>query len=179
MMRRARLGMLLFIASEAFFFLTLVMSYIYLSVHFGGVPRRYLAVPRTALFSVLLFASSFTAHRAGHAASTGETTRFRAWLAATIALGVAFLAGQGTEYRDLLQAGLTPSSNIFGSAFFTVTGFHGLHVLVGLILLSVLALVADRDHPRQSAVTCITAYWHFVDAVWVVVFGVVYLWMAP
>jgi len=178
-MQRTPLGMLLFIASEAFFFLTLVMSYVYLSGHFGGVPRHYLAVPRTALFSVLLFASSFTVHRAAHAAHAGRTTRFRAWLGATIALGAAFLAGQGTEYHDLLQAGLTPSSNIFGSAFFTVTGFHGLHVLVGLVLLGVLALVADREHPRQSAVTCITAYWHFVDAVWVVVFGVIYLWMAP
>ncbi len=179
MTARTPLGMMLFIASEAFFFLTLVMSYVYLSGHFGATPHHYLAVSRTAIFSVLLFASSVTVHQAAHAARRGHTGRFRGWLAATIVLGAAFLAGQGIEYHDLLAAGLTPSSNVFGSAFFTVTGFHGLHVAVGLLLLGILAVVADRDHPRHTAVTCITAYWHFVDAVWVVVFSVIYLWMTP
>jgi heme/copper-type cytochrome/quinol oxidase subunit 3 len=103
--------------------------------------------------------------------------RSRLWLAVTALLGAAFLAGQGLEYARLLGAGLRPGSELFGTTFFTLTGLHALHVLVGLVLLATL-LAAAAARPRRvghAAWEGIAMYWHFVDAVWVVVFSVVYL----
>jgi len=88
-------------------------------------------------------------------------------------------AAQAKEYLRLIGAQTTISSNVFATSFFTLTGFHGLHVLVGLIMLSILAglaWVGDFRGPRSVAVEAVSLYWHFVDAVWVVIFTVVYLW---
>ena len=101
-----------------------------------------------------------------------------AWLVATILLGVTFIAGQGSEYYGLLRHGVTIQTNLFATTFFTLTGFHGLHVCVGLAaLLVVLALMwlGDFKRRRPRALETIGLYWHFVDGVWVIVFSVVYL----
>jgi heme/copper-type cytochrome/quinol oxidase subunit 3 len=100
------------------------------------------------------------------------------WIA-SIGLGGVFLIGQLTEYARMYADGITISTNLFTSAFFTLTGFHGLHVFVGLIALSSIGLLAylgDFAHGRRRVgVDVVSIYWHFVDAVWVVVFGLVYL----
>ncbi|HEX6061326.1 MAG TPA: cytochrome c oxidase subunit 3, partial [Candidatus Limnocylindria bacterium] len=103
--------------------------------------------------------------------------RSRAWLGLTALLGAGFLAGQALEYGRLLGAGLRPGSEMFGTTFFTLTGLHAVHVLVGLVLLATL-FAASSTRPRrvgQTAWEGIAMYWHFVDAVWVVVFSVVYV----
>jgi heme/copper-type cytochrome/quinol oxidase subunit 3 len=102
----------------------------------------------------------------------------RGWLAATILLGGVFLIGQGLEYWGLFTGGVRVGSNLFSTAFFTLTGFHGLHVCVGLIaLLVVLGLTQAGNTGRRPspALKAVGLYWHFVDLVWVVVFSVVYL----
>ncbi|HYR94130.1 MAG TPA: cytochrome c oxidase subunit 3 [Methylomirabilota bacterium] len=163
-------GMALFIASESIFFLSIVAAYVALRP--GGLvaAKSELDIARTAVFSVFLFASSATMGIAERRASRG-------WLLLTAGLGAVFLAGQGLEYARLLSSGIGPSTNLFGTTFFTLTGLHGLHVLVGLIAISALFLAA-RSRPkrvRPVAWEAVAWYWHFVDAVWVVVFSVVYL----
>jgi heme/copper-type cytochrome/quinol oxidase subunit 3 len=105
--------------------------------------------------------------------------RLAAWLGVTIALGAVFLVGQGTEYAALLHEDVTISRNLFGTTFFTLTGFHGLHVLIGLVLLFVLqglTRFGGEHQPRAGAMEAASIYWHFVDGVWVVIFAIVYLW---
>lgn len=174
------LGVVLFVASETVFFLMLIVSY----VHFFGesdvaeMARGHLDPLRTGIFSLFLFSSSFTVWRAERSRRAGRPGGRRAWLAATILLGAVFLAGQVWEYTGLFGAHIGIGSNLFGSNFFTLTGFHGLHVLIGLVMLSVLLgldvsnALGRRAGPAQQSVS---VYWHFVDAVWVVIFGVVYI----
>lgn len=176
----SRLGVLMFILSESAFFLMLIVAYV---VYQGapashGEAARMLDVGRTGIFSLCLFSSSFTVHRAGAAARRGSRRGLHFWLAGTILLGTAFLAGQAWEYLNLFQKGESLGRDLFGSTFFTLTGFHGFHVLVGLVVLStILGLslsgsIADR---RSHAMETASIYWHFVDAVWVVIFSLVYL----
>jgi cytochrome c oxidase subunit I len=175
------LGMLTFISSEAFFFGSLIVSYM---VYRGRSPEgpgpHDLDVLQTALFSVALFASSATIVLAERRLHDGDQRGFRRWLLATIALGLVFVGGQAAEYLSLYREGITIDRNAFTSAFYTLTGFHGLHVVVGLIALAVVARLAfagDYERGRHgAAVASVAAYWHFVDAVWLVVFSVVYLW---
>jgi heme/copper-type cytochrome/quinol oxidase subunit 3 len=164
------LGVGLFIASESLFFLGVVIAYAVFRDQGLATAKAQLDIGRTAVFSVLLFASSGTM---GLAAAR----RSRGWLALTAVLGAVFLAGQGLEYARLLTAGIRPGSELFGTTFFTLTGLHGIHVLIGLVLLATL-LVAASARPRRiggAAWEGVAMYWHFVDAVWVVVFSVVYV----
>jgi heme/copper-type cytochrome/quinol oxidase subunit 3 len=167
---RNLLGVGLFIGSESLFFLGVVIAYVVFREQGLTTAKAQLDVGRTALFSVLLFASSGTV-------ALAVARRSRLWLALTAFLGAAFLAGQVLEYARLLGAGLRPGSELFGTAFFTLTGLHAVHVLVGLVLLVILGAAAGAG-PRgagRAAWEGIAMYWHFVDAVWVVVFSVVYL----
>src|SRR5262249_40655327 len=127
-------GMLAFIFSEAGFFMTLLLAYLFFYVHPqpGPTPKE-LDVPRTLVFSVCLFASSLTVWRCEVAMGKRQRSRMLGWLALTIVLGGIFLIGQGTEYWKLFQTGVDVSTNLFSTTFFTLTGFHGLHVLLGLI----------------------------------------------
>ena len=127
---------------------------------------------RTLLFSVCLFASSGTVYLAERRFGRADLGGFRAWWIATIGLGLVFLGGQLTEYARLYAEGITIDRDVYTSAFFTLTGFHGFHVLVGLIALSVVA----RLRVRRVVVDTVSIYWHFVDAVWVVILSLVYLW---
>lgn len=178
-----KLGVGLFILSEAQFFLLLVIAYIYYHAYPGPGPTSaaVLNPERTGLFSIALFSSSATMWMASRAARRADGHRLTGWLGATIVLGVIFLFGQAQEYRDLIAHGVTMSRNLFATTFFTLTGFHGLHVLVGLIALAItLGLArAGKLHPRErDGFGAVEWYWHFVDAVWVVIFSVVYLWGA-
>ena len=177
-------GMLSFISSEVFFFGALIITFIlYRSRSLDGPGPAELAalVPRTAVFSLLLFASSATIMVAERRLAKADHRGFLNWLLATLVLGAIFLFGQITEYRHMFAQGFTLGRNLFTSAFFTLTGFHGLHVAVGLIALAVLAgLALSRGFPRhdkhKEAVEAVGFYWHFVDAVWLVVFPLCYLW---
>jgi cytochrome c oxidase subunit I len=174
------LGTLAFISSESVFFLSLIATFvIYRTASPSGPGPQILEVGRTALFSALLFASSGTIVLAERRLAGDDQSGFRRWLLATILLGAGFLLGQALEYRRLFAEGIGIGTNLFTSAFFTLTGFHGLHVLIGLVMLAIvagLARVGDfRRGRRHAAVASVAAYWHFVDAVWVAVFSVVYL----
>jgi len=167
---RTILGVAIFIASESVFFLAIVLAYVAYRDAGLATAKANLDIGRTAIFSIALFASSATMVLAARA-------RSGRWLAATMALGAIFLVGQGSEYARLLGEGIGPGSALFGTTFFTLTGLHGLHVLAGLVALAAL-LAASRRRARAVgpvAWEAVGLYWHFVDAVWVVVFSVVYI----
>ena len=166
----ALLGVALFIASESIFFLAIVVAYVALRAGGLATAKTELDIVRTFIFSLFLFSSSATM-------SLAERRGSRLWLAATGVLGAVFLTGQGLEYARLLGGGIAPSSGLFGTTFFTLTGLHALHVLGGLAAIAAL-YAASSLRParvRGTAWQAVAWYWHFVDGVWVVVFSVVYL----
>ena len=172
--------MLIFIASESFFFITLIISYVYYSRPGGTLSEsaQYLDVTKTGIFTFFLLSSSLTIEIADKKLHKGKRKGMLTWLWISILLGVVFLVGQGLEYATLIEEKITISQNIFGSAFFTLTGFHGLHVFIGLLALIILAgIIASKKYKtvEYDAFNTATVYWHFVDAVWVVVFSVVYI----
>src|SRR5580698_9065662 len=178
MKERVLMGMTLFVASEAIFFLMLVLAYANYHKVTGATAAAVLDPVKTGVFTVALLSSSFTMWLAERAREK-ETNQVGLWLFATILLGSIFMIGQGTEYFHLITEKITISRDLFGSTFFTLTGFHGLHVIVGLILLALLfalAVFGRKHEPTTIGMQAIAIYWHFVDAVWIVVFSTVYLW---
>lgn len=176
-----KMAMGVFILSESIFFLLLVIAYINYHTQSGRLSSaaQLLNFHSAIVFSLFLFSSSFTLWRAEANLRKKRRSRVPLWLGVTIIFGAVFLFGQGREYYDLVHQNVNISRNLFGTTFFTLTGFHGLHVLTGLILLSImlaLTVFGRDDEPRESALGAIGYYWHFVDAVWVVIFSVVYLW---
>lgn len=171
--------MKLTIGSEAVFFICLIVAYLFFwrSGHFQQHVETHLHVGTTGIFTVLLLSSSFTFWRAEKNFDKGEIAKAKGWLAATILLGLIFLAGQGHEYYNLIQEDVLVSKSEFGSSFYTLTGFHGLHVLIGLIVLGiVLALTMSGALQKNSTVLrTVGIYWHFVDVVWIFVFTTIYL----
>jgi heme/copper-type cytochrome/quinol oxidase subunit 3 len=179
-MNRNKALMLFFIGSEAFFFLALIVSYVYYS-HPGGTlsaTAKYLDFRHTSIFTIFLLSSSLTIEFAAIKAHQEKRSALLLWLLVTIVFGMVFLFGQMREYILLIESNVTISKNVFGSAFFTLTGFHGFHVFIGLIfLLIVLNMIFTGKFKKIEATAFRSAalYWHFVDAVWVVVFSVVYI----
>jgi len=174
------LGMALFLLSETVFFALLIIAYITFrnSVTAGPNAANSLDPLTTSFFSIALFASSFTVWRADKAHDRRDHRGVVVWLVATIVLGLIFLIGQGSEYWRLLTDNVTVSRNVFGTTFFTLTGFHGFHVFVGLVMLSILTVIALTGHlkgPRAGALSAISLYWHFVDVVWIFIFSIVYI----
>jgi len=173
-------GVIAFIISEAGFFGVLILAYLFYNATTASGPgSRELNLLKTSIFSVCLFASSFTIWRSEVAARMNKQTRMKLWLAFTILLGGIFVIGQGMEYWDLYRTGVTVGLDLFATTFFTLTGFHGLHVCVGLLaLLIVLGVAFGRSfkNGHLPALGPVGLYWHFVDVVWVFVFSIVYLW---
>jgi heme/copper-type cytochrome/quinol oxidase subunit 3 len=165
---------LFFISSESIFFVSLIVMYSVYSFHFSS---SQLDIPRTFWFSLALFASSGTMIFAEKFLHAGNKRGFITLLIATIALGAIFLAGQLTEYIKLYGDGTKiNSAGEFGTTFFTLTGFHGFHVFVGLVALtSILILGRDWKPGHETPVRSVGYYWHFVDGVWVFIFSIVYL----
>jgi heme/copper-type cytochrome/quinol oxidase subunit 3 len=174
------LGTLAFVSSEAVFFGALIIGFLeYRTRSASGPGPSVLDVGRTALFSLALFASSATIWLADRRLRRGDGRGFAIWVGVTIVLGLVFLAGQGTEYARLIASGVAPGRNLFTSAFYGLTGFHGAHVIIGLLALAIvagLALAGDFRHGRHGAAAAVSVYWHFVDAVWALLFGLIYLW---
>jgi heme/copper-type cytochrome/quinol oxidase subunit 3 len=176
---RNKAGVLMFIISEAGFFAVLILAYLFYNASPQPGPNAHnLDLFKTGIFSLCLFASSFTIWRSEVSEKTGNHRAMNAWLAITILLGGIFIVGQGLEYWGLFKSGVSVSSNLFATTFFTLTGFHGLHVCVGLIMLLVvlgLSLGGAFKEGRWPALGAVSYYWHFVDIVWVFVLTVVYI----
>jgi heme/copper-type cytochrome/quinol oxidase subunit 3 len=181
MIEKTKLGMLLFLASEAFFFAMLILAYVY---YRGASPdgpnaATSLDVPSAAIFTAFLLGSSGTLWLAERSMAQERPAGLRLWLLVTVVLGAVFLVGQGWEYLRLIQENVTIDRNLFGTTFFTLTGFHGLHVFSGLIALAILSGLAFAGWftgPHAVAIESVGWYWHFVDVVWIVIFTLIYLW---
>lgn len=171
-------GMAFFIASEALIFANLIAAYLYLEIRNGNwrPPVDYI-IP--IIGSVLLFGSSIPIRFAGNAITKGNQRNLRIGLIATILMGAGFLVGLGLEYYGAIHDhNFTPSSSIFGSSFFALTGLHASHVIVGLIILIVVLIRSIRGDftPKNHwAIVAGELYWHFVDSVWLFVLTIVYI----
>lgn len=176
---RGRVGMLALIAAEASIFVIFVVAYLFYvgKSLTGPTPKDVLRVP--IFYTICLLSSSLTIHLAIRAIQQGRISDFRNWWFGTIALGATFLYGTAREwYRLIFKDGLTIQTNLFGTTYYSLVGLHGFHVTVGLILLSFVLAFAFLGHVKQEhtyRLDVLSLYWHFVDAVWVVVFSVVYV----
>jgi cytochrome c oxidase subunit 3/cytochrome o ubiquinol oxidase subunit 3 len=175
---RARVGMFSLIAAESAIFVIFVVAYLfYAGKSLSGPTPSVLRVP--IFFTVCLLSSSLTIHFAVSSLRKGRRGPFAAWWILTIVLGALFLAGTAFEWRHLIRdEGLTIDTNLFGTTYYSLVGLHAFHVTAGLLLLGVVALFALLRRVLQEhaeRVDVLSLYWHFVDAVWVVVFTVVYL----
>jgi cytochrome c oxidase subunit 3/cytochrome o ubiquinol oxidase subunit 3 len=176
---RGRVAMFGLIAAESAIFTIFVVAYIfYLGKTFTGpTPRDVLAAP--VFYSVCLLSSSATIHLAVKGLRRDKVGVFSIWWFATIALGTTFLYGTGAEWHRLIyREGLTISTNLFGTTYYSLVGMHGFHVIVGitgLTLVLAFALTGRLKAKHAYRVDVLSLYWHFVDAVWVVVFTVVYV----
>jgi cytochrome c oxidase subunit 3/cytochrome o ubiquinol oxidase subunit 3 len=174
-----KLGMWLFLASECLLFGGLITTYLlYKHPLEGPTPHEIFDIPFTSTSSFVLLMSSLTMVLAVSAIERGEHQRMRVWIGATAVLGATFIAGQIYEFTVFVREGLGFTTSRFSSAFYTLTGFHGIHVTIGIIMLVSLVLLSLRgkipEH-RAETVEIVGLYWHFVDVVWVVIFAVVYL----
>jgi cytochrome c oxidase subunit 3/cytochrome o ubiquinol oxidase subunit 3 len=176
---RGRVGMACLISAESAIFTIFVVAYLYyVGKSFSGpTPREVLETP--IFYTVCLLSSSLTIHFAGKLLERGRRGTFLTLWSLTIALGALFLYGTGQEWHRLIyEHGLTISTNLFGTTYYSLVGLHAFHVTAGLIMLSIVLLfgLAGRVGPEQSArIDVLSLYWHFVDAVWIVVFAVVYV----
>jgi cytochrome c oxidase subunit 3/cytochrome o ubiquinol oxidase subunit 3 len=176
---RGRVGMFCLIATEAALFSIFVVAYLfYIGKSLSGpYPAQVLEVP--ILPTICLLASSATIMLAERALHQGYGVRFKGWWLLTILLGVAFLFATAVEwYRLIFTHQLTISTNLFGTTFYSLVGFHAMHVMVGLILLTLVLILSVCGYITQAQserVAALSLYWHFVDVVWIVVFLVVYV----
>jgi cytochrome c oxidase subunit 3 len=181
------MGMYIFLASEVMFFGSLFAVYFYMyGSHIvwpppppSATPEYYVSwFPIPFVNTIVLLSSGVTCHFALEALAHDNRPRFFVLQIATIVLGLGFEGGQLYEFINAFSRGLNLTANTFASAFFTMTGFHGLHVLGGLVLLTLILYRAargqfsSRNHVGPNAVTL---YWHFVDVVWIFLFGILYL----
>lgn len=178
----AQWGMICFLFSEVSLFSTLIVVYLsYLGKDtVGPTPAQALSLPLVIGTTICLLSSSVTIHFAERALRHGTHARFCGLWTITIVLGAIFLAGTAYEWRELIvRHHLTISRNLFGTTYYTLVGFHGLHVSAGLVtMLIMLGLALGRRVSRENGrgIELVSWYWHFVDVVWVVVFSVVYLY---
>jgi cytochrome c oxidase subunit 3 len=180
-------GMYIFLASEVMFFGSLFATYFYLyGSHLVWPPPPPSATnefyvswfPIPLLNTIILLSSGVTCHFASDAIAQDNRRRFFTLQIATIILGLGFEAGQLYEFISAFGRGLNLTANTFASAFFAMTGFHGLHVLGGLVLLTLILYRASRGQfssRHHVGVAAVTLYWHFVDVVWIFLFGILYL----
>ncbi len=198
-----KLAMWLFLGSECLLFGALISTYLLSRARFiqellagnpnvtstmpdflveefqeAGSVQPLFDIPFTSASSFILLMSSLTmvlAHKAVHEADYRNS---KIWLSATALLGSVFIAGQVYEFTAFYREGLTYTGNLFGSAFYTLTGFHGVHVTGGIIMLMSLLVLAFRgklNQDRAETVELVGLYWHFVDIIWVLIFTIVYL----
>ncbi len=176
---RGTVGMACLIIAESAIFTIFVVAYLFYvgKSLTGPTPREVLETP--IFYTICLLSSSLTIHFASRSLERGKRSAFLGLWFFTIVLGGLFLFGTGHEWHRLIyEHGLTISTNLFGTTYYSLVGLHATHVTVGLLMLTVVLFfgLAGRVGPEQSArVGTLALYWHFVDAVWVVVFTVVYI----
>jgi len=177
--RRGNVAMICLIAAEAAIFTIFVVAYLFYlgKSATGPQPREVLQTP--IFLTVCLLSSSLTVHAGVRALTKGRVGAFTGWWLLTFLLGVIFLAGTGREWQRLITVdGLTISTNLFGTTYYSLVGLHAFHVTLGVIILALFSLLALFGFvtPRHASRSeTFSLYWHFVDAVWVVVFLVVYV----
>lgn len=176
---RGRVGMLSLIIAESAIFTIFVVAYIYyigksLS---GPTPQELLEIP--IFNTICLLSSSVTIWLSERQIERGNMKAFAALWAVTIALGLEFIVGTGLEWHKLIFVdGFTIHTNLFGTTFYSLVGLHATHVIVGLLMLIAALIFALTGHVNERhahRMDVLSLYWHFVDAVWVVVFTVVYV----
>jgi heme/copper-type cytochrome/quinol oxidase subunit 3 len=179
-----KLGMWVFLSSEFLFFGALITNYLlYSNRSFGPgaiVPADVYDIPFTSVSSFVLLMSSLTMVLAHNALSRNDQNGTRTWLLATAMLGSVFLGGQVFEFTEfVVEKNMTMLSNPAASSFFFLTGFHGTHVAIGVLMLLSLFFIARRQgglsERRGMNLELVGLYWHFVDIIWIVIFTVVYL----
>ena len=176
-----KVGIWTFIGSESIFFACLIATYVIYKGRdlTGPTAETILEVPLTTVTTFVLLMSSLLMVLAQDAYRRGERVWGLRWLLGTVALGLVFLAGQVYEFTHFYHEGLTLQTNLFGETFYTMVGFHGAHVAIGVVVLLALAGASlagwFEERSRDIAVEAAALYWHFVDIVWIVIFSVVYL----
>ena len=179
-----KLLMWVFLGSECLLFGGLISTYLIYRSRFaaGPAPGDIFDIPFTSVSSFVLLMSSLTMVLALSALQRGDIRNNRLWLLTTALLGALFIGGQVYEFTTFLREGLGYTTSPFSSAFFTLTGFHGVHVSVGIVMLMSLYVSSLRGNLRRESaetVEIVGLYWHFVDVVWILIFTVIYLVPSP
>ena len=175
-----KVAMWAFLGSECLLFGALIATYLVYkgrSIN-GPFPADIYDIPFTSASSFILLMSSLTMVLAVSSIERNDHKRLRLWLTVTALLGSSFIAGQIYEFTAFVREGLTLKTNLFGSSFFVLTGFHGVHVTLGILMLLSLVNLSRRGKITQAkaeTVEIVGLYWHFVDVVWIVIFTVIYL----
>jgi len=175
-----KLAMWLFLGSECLLFGGLISTYMLYRgrAQVGPRPSQVFDIPFTSVSSFVLLMSSLTMVLAVSAAQKRDDQGTTLWLAVTGLLGATFVGGQVYEFTAMYNEGLGFTTSLFGSSFYTLTGFHGVHVTVGIIMLmSLVGIIKRSTIPGNKAevVEIVGLYWHFVDVVWIIIFTLVYL----
>jgi cytochrome c oxidase subunit III len=173
-----KVGMWLFISSEVMFFGGLIAAYLHYKVRAATLPLSTDSLLLVGGNTFVLLASSLMVVLGLAGIRAGRPRRLLVFLGATILLGVVFLGGQAYEFSQLARQGFTLTGSVLGSSFFTLTGFHGLHVLIGVAWAAALLLGAVRGRfsaQQNLGIEVFGLYWHFVDIVWIVLFTIIYL----
>jgi heme/copper-type cytochrome/quinol oxidase subunit 3 len=176
-----KIAMWVFLASDCMFFGSLISAYMVSKNRsvVGPYPEELLNIPFTSVSSFVLLMSSLAMVLALAGIQRGNIRRFRIWTLTTGVLGLIFLGGQIYEFYEFNQEGLSLSRNLFGSSFYTLTGFHGTHVAIGVVLLFSMFLASYKPgmvtKEKSLNVEIVGLYWHFVDIVWIIIFTLVYL----
>jgi cytochrome c oxidase subunit 3/cytochrome o ubiquinol oxidase subunit 3 len=176
---RGKVGMACLVGAESAIFTIFVVAYLFYAGKSltGPTPREVLETP--IFYTICLLSSSLTIHFASKLLERGKRGGFLGLWFLTIILGCLFLYGTGQEWHRLIyELGLTISTNVFGTTYYSLVGLHAFHVTAGLILLSIVLFFGLAGHigtAQTARVNVLSMYWHFVDAVWIVVFTVVYV----
>ena len=175
-----KLGMWVFLGSECLLFGGLISTYmLYKGTALKGPkPHDLYDIPFTSVSSFVLLMSSMTMVLALSAIQRGDHQRCRVWLATTALLGATFISGQVYEFTSFVKEGMGYTTNTAASSFYTLTGFHGVHVSLGIVMLMSLFMMSVRGRlpqEKSEVVEIVGLYWHFVDVVWIVIFTAIYL----
>ncbi|MBI2920079.1 MAG: cytochrome c oxidase subunit 3 family protein [Planctomycetes bacterium] len=176
----SKFGMWLFLASEIMFFAGFIGAYIVLrtsdTTGIFAEGQHHLNKMLAAVNTAVLIFSSFTMAMAVHASKKGDTPKIRMYLVLTLLCGLGFMVIKFVEYKAKFAVGHGPGFNLFYATYFTMTGFHGLHVLAGMIALGIVCAVSHKFTPVYNTPVEVTGlYWHLVDLVWIFLFPIVYL----
>jgi cytochrome c oxidase subunit 3/cytochrome o ubiquinol oxidase subunit 3 len=178
-MDNRKIGLWLFIASEVIFFAGLISAYLlYTGSGRAEKPVEHLSVPLVSANTFILIVSSLCMVLALGALQRGSRRGLKLFLGLTIFFGLLFLGGQVYEFNELFHADITPTTSLWGTAFFTLTGFHGAHVAIGVLWLLLVLIKALAGHFSPTdfmPVEAVGLYWHFVDVVWIMLFTIIYL----